>query len=91
MLAHLASDKPSERKLTVRVLGFFASENQFPPELVAPLVEIASSDAQEIVANSASEVLQYVADGKEPGVAQVATKGLETLPPRVNVHVSVNS
>ena len=61
MLGHLASDKPDEKKLAVRVLEFFVSEDQFPAELLPAVVEIASSDTHEDVADTASDVLQKVA------------------------------
>jgi hypothetical protein len=61
MLGHLTSDKPDEKKLAVRVLEFFVTENQFPAELLPAVVEIASTDTHEDVADTASEVLQKVA------------------------------
>jgi len=87
MLGHLASDKPDEKKLAVRVLEFFVSENQFPAELLPAVVEIASSDTHEDVADTASEVLQKVASqSSDKQAASAAAKGLAGLPPRVNLH-----
>jgi hypothetical protein len=86
MLAHLASDKPDEKKLAVRVLEFFVVEKQFPAELLPALVEIASSDQREDVADTASDVLQKVAQAGDSKVASAAQKGLAALPPRINFH-----
>lgn len=88
MLGHLASDNANEKKMAVRVLEFFVSENQLPSELLPALVEIASSDSKEDVADTASDVLEQVAKSREPGVAQAAQRGLAALPVRVNVHQS---
>ena len=87
MLGHLASDKPDEKKLAVRVLEFFVTENQFPAELLPAVVEIASTDTHEDVADTASEVLQKVAaQTTDKKAATAAEKGLAALPPRVNLH-----
>jgi hypothetical protein len=86
MLTHLASDKADEKKLAVRVLEFFVSSHQFPAELLPALIEIASSDAHEDVAATASEVLLKVADSPEAEVASAARTGLSSLQPRLNVH-----
>ncbi len=87
MLGHLASDKPDEKKLAVRVLEFFVSEDQFPAELLPAVVEIASSDTHEDVADTASDVLQKVAaQTNDKQAAAAAQKGLAALPPRVNLH-----
>ncbi len=87
MLGHLASDKPDEKKLAVRVLEFFVTEDQFPAELLPAVVEIASSDTHEDVADTASEVLQKVAaQTNDKQAAAAAEKGLAALPPRVNLH-----
>jgi hypothetical protein len=86
MLGHLTSDKPDEKKLAVRVLEFFVSEQQFPGELLPAIIEIASSDAHEDVADTASDVLQKVAQTGDPQVAAAARKGLAALPARVNFH-----
>jgi hypothetical protein len=87
MLGHLASDKPDEKKLAVRVLEFFVTEDQFPAELLPAVVEIASSDTHEDVADTASEVLQKVASQtRDKQAAATAEKGLAALPPRVNLH-----
>jgi hypothetical protein len=87
MLGHLASDKPDEKKLAVRVLEFFVSEDQFPAELLPAVVEIASSDTHQDVADTASEVLQKVAaQTSDKQAAATAQKGLAGLPPRVNLH-----
>lgn len=89
MLGHLSSDKPDEKKLAVRVLEFFVSEDQFPAELLPAVVEIASSDTHEDVADTASEVLQKVAaQTRDKQAASAAEKGLAALPPRVNVHAN---
>ena len=85
MLGHLSSDKSDERKLTVRVLEFFVAEKQFPAELLPAVLEIASSDDHADVADSASEVLQKVAQGGDSKVASAAQKGLAALPPRLNL------
>ena len=84
MLVHLTSDKADEKKLAVRVLEFFVAENQFPAELLPAVVEIASSDRQEDVADTASEVLQKVAQGGDPRTSAAAEKSLAALPPRIN-------
>lgn len=87
MLGHLTSDKPDEKKLAVRVLEFFVTENQFPAELLPAVVEIAASDTHEDVADTASEVLQKVATQTgDKKAASAAEKGLAGLPPRVNFH-----
>jgi hypothetical protein len=87
MLGHLTSDKPDEKKLAVRVLEFFVSEDQFPAELLPAVVEIASSDTHEDVADTASDVLQKVAaQTHDKQAAAAAEKGLAALPPRVNLH-----
>jgi hypothetical protein len=86
MLGHLASDKPDEKKLAVRVLEFFVTEKQFPGELLPAIVEIASSDTHEDVADTATEVLQKVAQTGEAPVASAAQRGLAGLPPRINFH-----
>jgi hypothetical protein len=87
MLGHLTSDKPDEKKLAVRVLEFFVTENQFPAELLPAVVEIASTDTHEDVADTASEVLQKVASQtSDKQTAAAAEKGLAALPPRVNLH-----
>jgi hypothetical protein len=87
MLGHLTSDKPDEKKLAVRVLEFFVSENQFPAELLPAVVEIASSDTHEDGADTASDVLQKVAaQTNDKQAAAAAQKGLAALPPRVNFH-----
>ena len=87
MLGHLTSDKPDEKKLAVRVLEFFVTENQFPAELLPAVVEIAASDTHEDVADTASEVLQKVAaQTHDKQAASAAEKGLAALPPRVNLH-----
>jgi hypothetical protein len=87
MLGHLSSDKPDEKKLAVRVLEFFVSEKQFPGELLPAIVEIASSDSHEDVADTASEVLQKVAaQTTDTQAATAAQKGLAALPPRLNLH-----
>ena len=89
MLGHLTSDKPDEKKLAVRVLEFFVAEKQFPGELLPAIVEIASSDSHQDVADTASEVLQKVA--AQTGDAQAASaaqRGLAGLPPRLNVQGS---
>src|SRR6266700_2478431 len=87
MLGHLASDKADERKLAVRVLEFFVAEKQFPGELLPAVVEIASSDVHEDVADTASEVLQKVAQQTgDPQAASAAQRGLAALPPRINWH-----
>jgi hypothetical protein len=86
MLTHLASEKSDEKKLAVRVLEFFVAENQFPAELLPALVEIASTDAHEDVADTASDVLQKVAQGGETPVASAARRGLAALPARLNFH-----
>jgi hypothetical protein len=86
MLGHLTSDKPDEKKLAVRVLEFFVSEQQFPGELLPAIIEIASSDAHEDVADTASDVLQKVAQTGDSQVAAAARKGLAGLPARVNFH-----
>jgi hypothetical protein len=89
MLGHLASDKPDEKKLAVRVLEFFVSEDQFPAELLPAVVEIASTDKHEDVADTASEVLQKVAaQTGDKKAAAAAQKGLAALPPRVNLHAA---
>jgi hypothetical protein len=86
MLAHLASEKSDEKKLAVRILEFFVSEQQFPGELLPAVMEIASSDAKEDVAASATRVLQKAAQSREPQIAKEAQRGLSALPPRINVH-----
>jgi hypothetical protein len=86
MLAHLASEKPDEKKLAVRILEFFVAEQQFPGELLPAVMEIASSDAKEDVAASASRVLQKVAQGQQTQMAREAQRGLAAIPPRINVH-----
>jgi hypothetical protein len=89
MLGHLTSDKPDEKKLAVRVLEFFVAEKQFPGELLPAIVEIASSDSHQDVADTASEVLQKVA--AQTGDAQAASaaqRGLAGLPPRLNVEAA---
>jgi hypothetical protein len=87
MLVHLASEKADEKKLAVRVLEYFVSAQEFPPELLPAVVEIASSDGKEDVAADATSVLEKVAAGpaNDPVTAQ-AKLGLSSLPPRVNVH-----
>src|SRR4051812_32412764 len=91
MLAHLASEKADEKKLAVRVLEFFVAENQFPAELLPAVVEIASTDAHEDVADPASDVLQKVAQGGETPVASAARRGLAALPARLNFHTPAAS
>jgi len=86
MLAHLASEKANEKKLAVRVLEFFVSEEEFPRELLPALVEIASSDAKEDVSATASAVLQRVAQSDNAQAASEAKRGLSSLPPRINLH-----
>ena len=86
MLGHLTSDKPDEKKLAVRVLEFFVAEKQFPGELLPAIVEIASSDTHQDVADTASEVLQKVAaQTGDTQTASAAQRGLAGLPPRLNV------
>src|SRR4051794_12553444 len=87
MLGHLTSDKPDEKKLAVRVLEFFVTENQFPAELLPAVVEIAATDTHQDVADTASDVLQKVASQTlDKQAASAAEKGLAALPPRVNFH-----
>lgn len=90
MLSHLASTNDYERKLTIKALGYLASVDQFPRELVSAVVEVASSDSHEDVSNTATAVLQTVRDSKEADAARVAQQGLDKLPPRVNVHVQAS-
>jgi hypothetical protein len=86
MLGHLASTNPDERRLAVKVVKYFSgTEQAFPEALIPILIEVATSDAQEDVAASASLALEKVANGARGPVASAAQTGLSTLPARLNV------
>jgi hypothetical protein len=86
MLGHLASTNADERRLAVKVVKYFSgTEQAFPEALIPILIEVASSDAQEDVAASASLALEKVANGTKGPIATAAQTGLSTLPPRLNV------
>ncbi|HXI56759.1 MAG TPA: hypothetical protein VNO55_11910 [Polyangia bacterium] len=86
MLTHLSSDNADERKLTVRVLGFLVSENQFPAQLLPAINQMATADGHEDVANSAAEVLETATKSAEPTIAKAAQTALAALPARINIH-----
>jgi hypothetical protein len=86
MLTHLSSDNADERKLTVHVLGFLVSENQFPAQLLPAINQMATADGHEDVANSAAEVLETATTSAEPAIAKAAQTALAALPARVNIH-----
>jgi hypothetical protein len=86
MLTHLSSANADERKLTMRVLGFLVSENQFPAQLLPAINQMATADGHEDVANSAAEVLETATKSAEPRLAKAAQTALAALPARVNIH-----
>jgi hypothetical protein len=91
MLGHLASTNPDERRLAVKVVKYFSgTEQAFPEALIPILIEVASSDAQEDVAASASLALEKVAKGAAGPIASAAQTGLSTLPPRLNVRAATD-
>ena len=86
MLGHLASTNADERLLAVKVVKYFSGSDQaFPEALIPILIEVASSDAQEDVAASASNALEKVAKGSQGPAATAAQTALSTMPARVNV------
>jgi len=86
MLGHLASANADERRLAVKVVKYFSgTEQAFPEALIPILIEVASSDAQDDVAASASVALDKVAKGVKGAAASAAQTGLSTLPTRLNV------
>ena len=86
MLVHLVSQNAEEKKLAVRVCDFLANQQQFPPELLPALTELATSDAREGYSASASDALQKAAQSSDQVVARLARDSLSAMPPRLNVH-----
>jgi DNA-directed RNA polymerase beta subunit len=86
LIKNLSSDNARERKVAIIIAGYMAKTQQFPPELVPVLQDVALMDPSQDVSRAAVNSLTIGASAKGE-LAPAIAETLKELPPRIYIQI----
>jgi len=90
LLAPLASENPTERRIAIEVAAYWAMRDQLPPELVPIITNIAKEDPSATTAQAAAVALLQI-EKSDPGLRSAIEGDIESAPARIYFHISVET